>query len=200
MATEDKIEAFWLWFRANSRKLRNIRSADDPEYLELECHLTAIGEVNFEIGGSGTNDDLELILTTHGDVDKFPLVDSVVAAAPAIDGWRIRSLKPPLAENIEIVFGGERMRSKDIWIKIDAGVSAQNQLCVYLGVAKSIDPALDQARKRGALVLLESYLGERAFSSQLDVLGFIDIPVDPRREGFVPIEEVANRLGVHRVQ
>jgi len=99
---------FWDWFQENSEALKRIRSADSPKYAELQRRVAQLGlDIDAEIGGSPSNDDLELIFTAHGEQGCFPLIDQIVGAAPPLSGWRIRALKPPLLEDFSVHYGDQ---------------------------------------------------------------------------------------------
>ena len=178
----------------------DIRSADDPAYIELEKQLAVLGDIDVEIGGGNLVTTLDIIFTAHGNESKFQLIDEIVAAAPLLERWRIYALKPPLLEEMDIVFMKEHIRTQDIWFKVIPLASGRDRLGLKIAIADSIEPSDWQIRQDGALIIIESYLGERACSSQLDILGFIDLPADPDSEGFVHLKEVATQLGVHRIQ
>src|SRR5262245_15500786 len=95
MTTQAAIAEFWRSFEKNSRQLAQIRTADDPVYDEVLEQLQRIDSGLFFEFSAGSG-DCELIITAEGDQSLFALVEAVVAAAPAIAGWRYFALKPKL--------------------------------------------------------------------------------------------------------
>lgn len=201
MATEQtKIGAFWTWFKENSERLKHVRSTEDPEYLEIEKRLGDIGEIQFEIGGSAGSTDLELVFTAHGDVGKFALIDSIAEAAPKLEGWRVYALKPPILENMKVTYEGVSVRTQDLWVKLDSEKSERDVPTLNLGTVDSNASADSESFVQGAMVLLESFFGERAFSSELGKIRFVSLPSDPGGEGFIKLDELARRLNIRRIQ
>lgn len=196
----EAIGLFWDWFRFHATQLRGIRSSQSPEYAEIERRLKKIGDVHFEIGGGPETTYLEFVLTAHGNRDGFPLIDEIAAAAPRIEGWRICALKPPLLENLKIVFEGQPVESQHLWVKLAPGIPSQGRPTLFICCEYFDEPSRTQAWARGAWILVESYVGERAFASQLGEIEFVKRPVDPAGEGFLRVDELARRLGVHLVQ
>jgi hypothetical protein len=196
----EAIGLFWDWFQFHATQLRGIRSSQSAEYAEIERRLKKIGDVYFEIGGGPETTYLELVLTAHGNRDGFPLIDAIAAAAPRIEGWRICALKPPLLENLKIVFEGQTVESQHLWVKLASGTPSPGKPTLFICCEYFDEPSSTQAWAGGAWILVESYLGERAFASELGEIEFVKRPVDPADEGFLRVDELARRLGVHLVQ
>lgn len=196
----EAIGLFWDWFRLHATRLRCIRSSQTPEYAEIEQRLKTIGNVDFEIGGGPEASDLEFVLTVHGDSDRFPLIDEIAAGAPRIEGWRICALKPPLRENLKIRFEGQPVESQDLWVKLSSEMPGQDKPTLFICYRDFDEPERTDAWARGAWILVESYLGERAFASQLGEVEFVKHPPDPGGEGFFRVDDLARILGVHLIQ
>jgi hypothetical protein len=192
---------FWDWFRKNSEALKRIRSADAPEYAELQRRVAQLGpDIDAEIGGSPSSDDLELIFTAHGEQCCFPLIDQIVGSAPPLSGWRIRALKPPLLEDFSVQYSGQEITTREIWLKIDSKRDAEHPLRLVVAIRRENDADQDRDRESAALLAIESFLGERAYASQISVDCFVDLPNDPAAEGFVSLRDVADRLRLSRLQ
>ena len=194
------IGLFWDWFRFHATQLRGMRSSQSSEYAEIERRLKEIGDVHFEIGGGPESTDMEFVLTAHGDSDRFPLIDEIAAAAPHIDGWRICALKPPLLADLKIEFEGQPVEGKGLWVTLAPQISGQDKRTLFICYEYFEDPERTQAWARGAWILVESYVGERAFAFQLGQIEFVKRPVDPICEGFFRVDELARRLDVHLIQ
>jgi hypothetical protein len=50
------------------------------------------------------------------------------------------------------------------------------------------------------MLIVESYLGERAFAMQLTLENFVSAPDNPAVDGFVRLQDVANLLQLSRLQ
>ena len=184
---------FWDWFRENSEALKRIRSADSPEYAELQRRVAQLSpDIDAEIGGSPSSDDLELVFTAHGEQRCFPLIDQIVGDAPLLGGWRIRALKPPLLEDFSVRYGDQEITTREIWLQIESTRDAPLRLAV--AIRRESDSDQDRNRESAALLVIESFLGERAYALQIAVDRFVDLPNDPSAEGFVSLRDVADRL------
>jgi hypothetical protein len=192
---------FWEWFRNNSEALKRIRSANAPEYIELQRRVAQLSpDIDAEIGGSPSGDELELIFTSHGERRCFPLIDQIVGSAPPLDGWRIRALKPPLLEDLSVQYGDQKITTREIWLKVDSKPDTEHPLRLRVAVRREDHADRDPDRESAALLAIESFLGERAYASQISVDCFVDLPTDPGAEGFVSLRDVADRLQLSRLQ
>lgn len=195
------ISKFWEWFRARSEALKRIRTPDAPEYAELQRRVAQLSpEIDVEVGGSLSSNHLELIFTAHGDQRFFSLIDQIVGSAPPLSGWRIHALKPPLLEHLDVQYGGQKISTQEIWLKIDSQQDTGQPLQLGVAILCEDNENKDLDRKSAALLAIESYLGERAYASQISIDCFVDLPNDPDAEGFATLREVADRLQLSRLQ
>jgi hypothetical protein len=95
MQASKAITDFWRMFELRREALAQVTSGDDPVYDELLEQLQHIhAGLYFQL--STHPGDRELIITAEGDSSLFALVDSIVAAAPATNGWKFLALRPKL--------------------------------------------------------------------------------------------------------
>jgi hypothetical protein len=90
-----EIAKFWNLFRRRAADLAASRSTNSPAYNALLDHLHRIDPglyIEFCVNPGAC----EMIVTADGDRSLFSLARAVVAAAPVIDGWTIRALKPQI--------------------------------------------------------------------------------------------------------
>ena len=87
------LSEFWDLFLECERRLAKAESADDPVYDELLERLHAVHPGLF-LEFSSTPGARELIVTAEGDESLFPLVDTIVEAAPEVPGWTVHALRP----------------------------------------------------------------------------------------------------------
>jgi hypothetical protein len=93
--TSSEIAWFWNLFRQRAADLASCKSADSPAFVELLDQLHRVNpELYFEF--CAEPGACELIVTADGNRSLFSLARAVVAAAPVIDGWTIRALKPQI--------------------------------------------------------------------------------------------------------
>jgi hypothetical protein len=117
-----------------------------------------------------------------------------------MEGWRIYALKPPLLEDLKITFEGQSVASQDLWVKLAPEISGQDKPTLFICYEDFEEAGRNQTWARVAWILVESYLGERAFASQLGEVDFVKPPVDPVGEGFFRVDELARRLAVRLIQ
>jgi len=194
------IDGFWGWFKKNSRRLRRIRSADDIAFTELEKLINGISsDIGIEIGGSEDSDTMSLILTAYGVTSVFPLVDAIASRAPKIPGWQIVALKPPLLEEMEVDYEGTVVKVSDLWV-LPGDTLPDGVIPIQIAITAPPQPEGDENREAAALLALESFLGERAFASLIQVVGFVRPPAQLPVNGFIQPGAFAERLGLHRIQ
>jgi hypothetical protein len=89
-------EAFWKWFSTESAGLRSL----DPEQLAQrlsEALRSHVGDLGVEVSEDEDQQETqEVVFTADGDPARFDAVKTLVAAAPALDGWTFVALKPPM--------------------------------------------------------------------------------------------------------
>jgi len=153
------IARFWSLFQQRAANLAAAESADCVQYDEL---LAALHEIDpglyleFSIGA----EECELIVTADGDQARFPIAHEVVAAAPAVDGWTFRCLKPKVGlpkvvqwENLTlstatIVFDPlEREGSDDLGLRIFVpGIESRQIDDAHNAVLRAMDHILGEKR------------------------------------------------------
>lgn len=200
MDENESIRAFWDWFCRNSEQLRQVRSADADIFCELDCRIKRVDpNIGVEIGGSVYVEELELVLTAYGDVDRFELVDRIAAASPQATGWRVRALKPPVLDELTAVFESQEVSTADIWVKPISDLGSQELIHVLVAIPQSEDE-FNENRKLAALLAIESFLGERIYALRVSIEGFSSLPITPTESGFVRLQDVAYMLGVTKLQ
>lgn len=194
-------EEFWIWFRRHADRFRKIESVEDDSYSELEAKVSEQFPGIFLELGQRSGKARELILTAHGEKKLFKVIDEIIAHAPHIVGWAFLALKPPLLEEFEMTYEGTTIRVRDIWIRVQ-NLKAQESLVgeMQIAIRSTNCSGLNRQIKEGALIAIESYLGERAFGTSIEHYEFVEIPVDPESEGFIQLPDLATLLTVSRIQ
>jgi hypothetical protein len=188
-----EVSNFWRWFIQHSSELRDIRSAEDAEYEELERRVAHVNEeIGVEIGGSEASDEVSLVFTAHGNERIFPVVDALVKGAPRIAGWQVRALKPPLLEDFEVQYDEDALRVSDLWFEILTRGTLSGKLSIRIACAG----CQNEERGNAALLALESFIGERAYASSIEVEEVIALPENPGAGGLMPISRLAEILGI----
>jgi hypothetical protein len=181
------IADFWSLFEARAAELAAAASADAPVYDEL---LRGLQDVNaglyFEF--SADSDEHELIITADGKAELFDLVRTVVAAAPPVQGWLFRALKPRLGFPKQVRWEGvvldlatvtfdplERAGSRDLGLRI-------------------LIPGLDESQIDDAhnaiLRAIDHGLGEERHAACIRHTELLALPEGADTSNFIPLAEL----------
>ncbi len=99
-ATINSYADFWAWFQQHQNRFFNI--VNDQKNIErdffdiISPKLDQVHEGIYYLTGMFDTTTAELILSAEGVVKNIVFVEELVAAAPAIKGWRFIASKPAL--------------------------------------------------------------------------------------------------------
>ena len=87
-----EIAAFWREFSDAQASLQAqpLRERVESANVIIERHLAGLA---LEMSGGEDDAVVDLIVTAHGSTDNFPLLMQVVAAAPALQSYRVRAFR-----------------------------------------------------------------------------------------------------------
>ena len=89
-----ELNCFWQWFAAQADEYLAM-----PAVEIIDSVHKALGEfdplITAEISNRMTNGDRELILTSHGNAEKFAAITTLANAATRLGQWIVSALKPP---------------------------------------------------------------------------------------------------------
>jgi hypothetical protein len=183
---------FWNWFRKEERRFRGLKLPGDEALLDLfeaELHRVAPGLgflFSFEPDEQGR---FEVVLTTHGDPAKQPLVDALVAAAPAIEGWVVVRLQPP--KGFDFTYRADGVELDPGALRFDPLERPGDDALGLLVVAPAT-PGLSLAGLRTAVHrILSTALGDEAFGEIAHVQVAFD---DPPSDQLIPITDLPGFL------
>jgi hypothetical protein len=177
----DADSAFWRWFVAHKEDVAAVRRADDPAANELAAELHKVdGKLTFELGvGTASR---ELIISADGNQQLFPTVKRLVAAAPAILGWKVIAFRPRKAAGFAIELGdGTKVGGEGLRFSAQP---AGDKLDIELYVAGRT--SIDDNVKRAVFLLLDAALGEYDVETRLagiDILPGTKAPAGARPFG-----------------
>ena len=158
---------FWKWFIANSSHYTHLSEAPDMENRldEFQQQLHKIDErLAFEFLGNPT-DHSELIISADGDSEAFPVVQSLVDAAPQIDGWQIIAFRQRGDTECAIKMGDVDLGPEQMWFRLEADGDKVG-LNLYFGGIELNDEVAG-----AAFILLDNALGEYDMETKV---GFIE--------------------------
>ncbi len=178
---------FWRWFQAAEARVREVEGPEKDAILDdLATAVADFDEaISFEIGVDPEG-GYELILTADGNVDAFPTVEGLVAAAPAIPDWKVTAFKPPRGFEFRLAY---------------EGVEVDPQQCRFMPMGAESDPKLFGVRigfpgfneeksdiyQGLALLMLETGLGEVAAATRIQHLEVGEIPPGADEEEYIPV-------------
>src|SRR5580765_8348569 len=93
----DPIDNFWSWFRENEHRLRNFETDPDKYLNEVLTQAKKIKSglaIEFEPPKNGI---INMTISADGNIELFPLVQSIVHKAPKVKGWNIIAFRQRLA-------------------------------------------------------------------------------------------------------
>lgn len=100
---------FWNWFQLQERSFFNTiknRKNVDTDFLDKVIpKLHQLNNQFYALVGMDDDHTAELVISAEGDIKTFVFVEDLVAAAPAIKGWKFTALKPAVGladTNIEM--------------------------------------------------------------------------------------------------
>lgn len=200
-SSEERCRRFWEWFSANHHRLPNPQ-AEEMSYEELarssvlaelgnQLHRVDSG-LTFEMGPV-TGEGRSLCISAEGIRQHFPAVQAVVAAAPAIPGWKIVAFRQPVGTDLQLQMGDTKLGGDDLWF---AARPAGDRLDLTLFV-RGLTAQNRDALMHGTFLLLDAALGEYQVGTYVGGIEWEALPIDPVRAGlaaFSALPEVVQRF------
>jgi len=186
--TQARIYAFWSWFLENQAALAGEHSelAELLDELLEELHLVDPG-LYFEI--ESTARPRELVLTAAGHEELFPLVESLVASAPSLEGWEFTALKPAMGFAFRTNYEGVEVDPQRVWFLPMLSASNESSLGLRIGIP-DFDPEHERQLANAVLVILDTALGERAAAADIQHVEVGVLPAEPEAEGYMELVEL----------
>jgi hypothetical protein len=182
---------FWRLFRESEARLATAESADDPDYEALLERLRTIHprlclELCSEPG------ECELIVTAQGDPSLFSLVHAIVAEAPVVNGWSIRSLRPKLGFPTTVTWESLTIRIDEVvFAPLELDASERFALRIFVPGLKPSDA--DHARS-AVLRALDHGLGEELLARAIGRTEVVPMPKEAERADFIPLVDLERFL------
>jgi len=183
----DTISAFWSLFRERANDLAVARSADSAVYEQLLGQLQKIDRGLYMEFCSDPG-ECELIVTADGNQALFTLARTVVAAAPAIDGWKIRALKPKLGCPETACWEGLTLRIDGIvFDPLDGNGSEDLGLRIFVPGIEAED--VENAHS-AVLRALDHSLGEEYLAQSVQFTELRPLPADAATDDYIPLRDL----------
>ena len=179
------VQKFWTWWTQAKDRIAMSMDADDFGRFPQEIG-SAVRAVHRELAwevGPGLNAKYQLCISGEGSLEQRALAGRVITEGPPRDAeWEYypaRQPKPDLSFSIQV--GANSVAASDARFHTDVDTSRER---LDTTTWHPIFPTLpDQARKRIALLLLDSILGEDGVEKWL---GGIDVVTDKPPESVDP--------------
>lgn len=179
---------FWSWFQKNSTRVAQFEKDQERILDELQTELLRVHEgLTFEIGPAvdGTR---QLAVSADGIRERFPAVRKLVAAAPALPGWRVVAFRQRKPSSHSVKMGSLSLGIEDVWFK--ARTSPGQPVAVNLFVRGYV-PGERQRFASVVYLMLDDALGEEDVETKVGGIDFAPLPDEPAAEGLRPLRELA---------
>ncbi|MCU0355415.1 MAG: DUF695 domain-containing protein [Cytophagales bacterium] len=187
---------FWNWFRQHEKAFFEVvKTRSDIEkgfFDQISPKLSEIKDGFFLLIGMADENTAELVLTADSVIKNIVFVEELVAAAPAIDGWKFTALKPGRdITNISIEMSGCRFDTDNVHFYSNDYPEYPDEIDITV-VHDDLTAENESVIINGSQIFLDNYLGELDFATMID-----NLSVAGRREAekeLVPIEKLKSFL------
>ncbi len=185
-APSNATQAFWSLFQERASDLAIAKSADGAVYDQL---LEKLQEIDPGLYLEFCSDprERELIVTADGKRALFPLARAIVSAAPAVDGWSIRALKPKVGFPKTAAWEGLTITLKAIVfdpLELDG-----SDLGLRIFIPGIQEKDIDKAHN-AVLRALDHGLGEEHFAESVQSVEVRPLPADTVADDFIPLRDL----------
>lgn len=188
-------EDFWVWFVQHEKDfftaVKEHEKVDEAFLQKISPLLHQLNENFYCVTGMINDSTAELIISTDGIIKEFVFAEELVAAAPAIPGWKITALKPPTdIDTMGIEMDGYEFNSGNIFFVSNSMSQYPDEIDITL-VHKDYNEENKETITSGCLIYLDNLLGEYNTAIMVDV-----VQVAGMQEGqeLIPIEKLQGYL------
>ena len=179
-------ERFWQWFEQNSNRLFAFETDRDCVFRDLTAALHKVHEgLTFEFGPV-QDDKREFIVSADGIRERFPAVQRLVAAAPAMSRWTVIPFRPPKDIGSVIEYDGHRVGPDDVWFRSEADGDRIGLTLYVRGLTEENTRTVGGA----TFILLDNALGEFAVETRVGFIEWKGLPDDPEAAGLQPFPAI----------
>jgi len=171
MAVSPEITAFWQTFAQREGELAALPPVERVERANemLERHVSGLA---VEISGKPEDAVHEITLTAHGDLERFPLLMDLAAAAPPLKHHTVRAFR-------------ERAKNTDFGIKMaDFELTTSDllascgeddgRIALQIRFDREVPDGMREHAQQMAFILLDHVLGEYDFAVKVGAVDVID--------------------------
>ena len=161
---------FWRALVAAEPQLRALPPADWVEQANalLQPHVPGLA---LEIMGAPGDAVVDLIVTAHGSIERFPWVTQLAAAAPALQHHRVVAFRGRSADpDFPISMDGFELSTADVLVALQAD---GGQVALELRLPREIPPAFAEHARHMTFIMLDHVLGEYDFAVKVGAVDFV---------------------------
>lgn len=161
---------FWNWFgqqaqgfaeviKANGNIEKKVFDVIRPKLHQLDDNIFYLVGLSEGV--------VELVLTVDGKFKSIATVEELVAAAPAVPGWKFTALKPAMGSGVGIGISGFEFNSSTIHFHANENPGYPDEIDITV-VHDDYRDDEAKAMAQGVYLYLDNYLGELQFVSTID--------------------------------
>lgn len=188
---------FWDWFTQHERTyfqaVQEGTHIQETFFDDLSPALDAVKEGLYFQAGMADDHTAELIISAEGAIENIVFAEELVAAAPALAGWKLTALKEavPNIEDIVIHMADYEFRASNIHFYPDDEAAYPDEIAITVTHA-NLTEENHAAVENGTLIFLDTYLGELAFATLVDQVAIVSEP--QAQQALVPVTKLRDFL------
>jgi hypothetical protein len=178
-APSPEITAFWRDFSDAQASLQAqpLRERVEAANALIERHLSGLA---LEMSGDDDDVVVDLIVTAHGLTENFPLLMQVVAAAPALQHYRVRAFRERTTQpDFPIGMEGFELATSEVLVALEQD---GGQAALEIRFDRDIPGDYADHARNMAFIMLDHVLGEYDFAVKVGAVDFLDEPGDPQAQ------------------
>jgi hypothetical protein len=184
--------SFWKWFTENEKGffkvIKNGERIDEKFLQEVMKKLQQLNGQLYCLAGMFDDTTAELVITPEGDIKTIVFAEELVAAAPALNGWRFTALKPPIGfDGISIEMDGYKFDNETIGFFSTTQPDYPDEIEITL-VHKDFNEQDETIISNGSAIYLDNALGELNAATMIDSLKVTG--VTPAGTELIPMEKL----------
>lgn len=180
------IGTFWRAFSDAQASLQALplRERVGAANALIDQHLEGLA---LEMSGDDADAVVDLIVTAHGSIERFPLVAQVVAAAPALPHYRVRAFRERTTQpDFPIGMEGFELSTAEVLVALEQD---GGQAALEIRFGREIPSDYQDHARNMAFIMLDHVLGEYDFAVKVGAVDFVGEPDDVRTP-WVPLSQL----------
>jgi len=183
--------SFWNWFSQNAASFyQTVKGNNDVEEQFLDKVIRVLKQIDesfFCLAGMYDDHTAEMVITTDGVIKSIVFAEEIVAAAPALQGWKFTALKPPLGFDMSINMDGYDFDNENLYFTSNNQPEYPDEIDITL-VHKDHNEKNHNTIGNGSLIFLDNALGELNTVLLIDHVSISGMP--PEKTELIPIAKL----------